>query len=114
MKYYRELIIAALIVLFGLYWFHVEHGRSLESTTTEITRLEAQNTALERELSVALDSVKHFKILSDTWFALSLEKRAAKTVIIHHFNDEKAKIDSLPSDSLQMIFNKRYLPTSGH
>lgn len=113
MKSFQKFLFGGLLILaLGITAYFVitalQKSGVSEDAKKEIVRLESRNRAISDSLEWSLDSMAHYRVLSDTWFRLSLERQKTKIITITKYNEAKAKIDSLPSDSLSIQFARRY------
>lgn len=113
MKYIRELIITVLVCVVIYFVYRDFFSRPTSDTpNARIIELEAQNRAKTDSLAWVLDSMRIYRIMGDTWYNEAQRIAKQKIVIRTIFNNEKARIDSLPADSLSLLFAQRY--RTGH
>ncbi len=79
----------------------VEDTRKIDSLTKDIAKRDRRETVLK-------DSVKFFRIMSDTWFEQAMKKQDGKIVTRTIYNNEKIRIDSLDTTGLSAEFSARY------
>lgn len=106
MKQSILLVFGALIV--GLIIGNLTAPKTIEDNQKVIDSLKRDIQARERKINEAIDSMNHYKVLSETWFQVANENIKKKTIYKTIYLRDTARNNSFTLDQLDSAFRAKY------